>query len=307
MVPVVSLASAAKLPGIANAELATINAVLASQDTARTAALAAHITRDHAIDATANKNGNWLFGNGLGYSLNVGNDRIFGDTPLTSNTGDDILIGDVGLIEQPMMTIAHTSTQAKPIADGLQNVFFKTVDRLYFGAMGCAQARAEAWGVQSKLAANAADWSSNGSTSAWRPNTADKCSLSAWSANSGYIVLSSDEMEGGLGNDLMFGDIAAIVPVIDSTGAQGMIQKMWSFARRRDWRNAHGHASLHRQLRSFWYASWCRINNRQSRLAIQTTPIASSAMKEMMSFSVCWAMTISRADLLRSSFRKERL
>ena len=224
MVPVVSLASAAKLPGITNAELATINAALASQDTARTAALAAHITRDHAIDATANKNGNWLFGNGLGYSLNVGNDRIFGDTPLTSNTGDDILIGDVGLIEQPMMTIAHTSTQAKPIADGLQNVFFKTIDRLYFGAMGSAQARAEAWGVQSKLAANAADWSSNGSTSAWLLNTADKRQSQRPAAN--YIVLSSDEMEGGLGNDLMFGDIAAIVPVIDSTGAQGMIQKM---------------------------------------------------------------------------------
>ena len=85
-VPVVSSANAAKLPGITNAELAAVNAALASQDTARTAALAAHITRDHAIDANANKNGNWLFGNGLGYSLNVGNDRIFGDTPLTSNT-----------------------------------------------------------------------------------------------------------------------------------------------------------------------------------------------------------------------------
>ena len=158
------------------AELAAVNAALASQNTARTNALAAHITRDHAIDANANKNGNWLFGNGLGYSLNVGNDRIFGDTPLTSNAGDDILIGDVGLVEQPMMMVAHSSSsQAKSIADGLQNAFLKTVDRLYLGAIGSAQARAEAWGVQSKLAAsNTVNWSTNGSTSSWLLSTADK-------------------------------------------------------------------------------------------------------------------------------------
>lgn len=217
--PVVRSANSATLAGIATKELASVNAALAAQDKTRTAALKAHIARDHAIDKNANKVGDWLFGNGLGYAINIGNDQIFGDV------GDDVLIGDVGLVDQPMLTIASTSSTAKAIADGLQNAFFKTVDRLYMGNISAAKARAEAWGVQSTLAASkAADWSKNGSTSSWLLNTKDK--RQAQRPGADYIVLNSDVMDGGDGNDLMFGDIAAVLPVVTRTTAAGMIQSM---------------------------------------------------------------------------------
>jgi hypothetical protein len=191
---------------------ASVNAALTAQDKARTAALTAHVTRDHAINANANKVGNWLFGNGLGYALNVGNDQIFGDD------GNDVLIGDVGLIEQPMLTIAGTSSNAKPIADSLQNAFFKTIDRLYLGKISAAQARADAWGVQSTLiASKAVDWSQNGSRSSWLLDTKDK--RQAQRPAAGYIVLDSDVMDGGIGNDLMFGDMAAVIPIITTPTA----------------------------------------------------------------------------------------
>jgi Ca2+-binding RTX toxin-like protein len=219
VLPVVSAANSATLAGISTAELSAVNAALAAQDKTRTAALTAHISRDHAINANANKVGNWLFGNGLGYSLSVGNDQLYGDE------GNDVLIGDVGLIEQPMLTIASTTSTTKAIADGLQNSFFKTIDRLYLGTLSAAQARAEAWGVQSTLAAsNAADWSKNGSVSSWLLDTLDKRQAQRPAAD--YIVLDSDYADGGIGNDLVFGDMAAVIPIITDTTGAGMIQSM---------------------------------------------------------------------------------
>ncbi|MEP6565327.1 MAG: hypothetical protein ABJB10_09315, partial [Mesorhizobium sp.] len=219
ILPIVSAANSATLAGISTAELSAVNAALAAQDKARTATLAAHIARDHAINANANKVGNWLFGNGLGYALNVGNDQIFGDV------GNDVLIGDFALTEQPMMTIAGTSSTAKSIADGLQDAFFKTIDRLYLGNISATQARAEAWGVQSALAASkSVDWSKNGSTSAWLLDAKDKRQAQRPAAD--YIVLNSDVMDGGVGNDLMFGDAAAIIPIVTNTAGVGMIQSM---------------------------------------------------------------------------------
>jgi len=136
-----------------------------------------------------------------------------------------VLIGDVGLVEQPMLTIAGTASNAKPIADGLQNAFFKTIDRLFMGNISAAQARAAAWGVQSTLiASKAVDWSKNGSTSAWLLDTKDARQAQRPAAD--YIVLGADVMDGGVGNDLMFGDMAAVMPVVSSTTGAGMIQSM---------------------------------------------------------------------------------
>ena len=262
VLPVVSAATSATLAGIATAELSAVNAALAAQDTARTAALAAHIARDHAINANANKVGNWLFGNGLGYSLNVGNDQLFGDD------GNDVLIGDVGLIEQPMLAIASSTSTTKSIADGLQNSFFKTIDRLYLGTISAAQARAEAWGVQSTLtASNAVDWSKNGSASSWLLDTKDKRQAQRPAAD--YIVLNGDYMDGGVGNDLMFGDMAAVIPIITNTTGAGMIQSMRVLPGRRDRRDADRDAALRLQLRSFRPAARRRDDGREHAFAVQ--------------------------------------
>jgi hypothetical protein len=193
--------------------------VSAACDQSRTAALTAHITRDHAIDATTNKSGDWLFGNGRGYGLSVGNDTISG------NDGADVLIGDIGLIEQPMMGISHTSATQSAVASGLQDAFFKTIDRLYFGNINSPTAKAEAWEVQSRLAtAGTRDWSSNGSVNSWLLDTADKRQSQRPAFD--FIILNSDVISGGLGNDLVFGDIAAIMPIVEATGQVGMIEKM---------------------------------------------------------------------------------
>ncbi|MGB3415081.1 MAG: calcium-binding protein [Mesorhizobium sp.] len=218
VLPVVSAANAGTLAGVATTELNAVNKALAAQDKTLTAVLKAHISRDHAIDANANKIGNWLFGNGLGYALNVGNDQLFGDD------GDDVLIGDVGLIEQPMLMIGSAKSTAKKIADGLQDAFFKTIDRLYLGNISAAKASAEAWGVQATLGKKTADWSKNGSTSSWLLDAKDK--RQAQRPDADYIVLNNDLMEGGVGNDLMFGDMAAVIPVITATTTDGMIQSM---------------------------------------------------------------------------------
>lgn len=218
-VPLVTSSTAARPASLTTTELAAINAALAAQDQSRAAALVAHIGRDHAIDATVNKAGDWLFGNGLGYGLDVSNDTIYG------NDGGDVLIGDVALIEQPMMGIGHTGTTQGVIASGLQNAFFRTLDRLYLGNMSSGTARAEAWGVQSKLTAGKTkDWSINGSVNSWLLEAADK--RQSRRPGFDFIVLNSDVIDGGAGNDVVFGDMAAILPIVETTGQPGMIEKM---------------------------------------------------------------------------------
>ena len=65
------------------------------------------------------------------------------------------------------------------------------------------------------------DWSSNGSRSSWLLDTADKRQKQLPSR--GYISFNADEIHGGTGNDLVFGDFAAIIPIVASKGKAGMI------------------------------------------------------------------------------------
>ncbi|MCO6049621.1 hypothetical protein NGM99_07425 [Mesorhizobium sp. RP14(2022)] len=198
-------------------ELASINWSLEQQDAWRRADIANHVARDHRVDLGVNRTGDWLFGNGLGYRVNIGNDAIYG------GDGADVLIGDLGLIQQPMLLQGWGSGNAKPLADGLQWAFFTTVDRLFAGNMSSGQANAYAWGVQSVVAGRN-DWSSNGSVNSWLLNAKDKRTKQNFGAD--FITLSSDAIYGGAGNDLMFGDGAVVVPVIDGQGNAGTLGKV---------------------------------------------------------------------------------
>ena len=118
--------AAPRLAGISAAELKSVNAALAADNKVLTAKLKAHITADHLIDKSAvtTNDGNWVFGNGLGYGLDMGSDSIVG------GLGNDVIVGDTALMQQPNMLTGWTSKQAKSVADGLQASFLKTVDRL---------------------------------------------------------------------------------------------------------------------------------------------------------------------------------
>ncbi|NGP18575.1 calcium-binding protein [Devosia aurantiaca] len=211
MIPMISASTAASLPKLSTVELKGINAALAAQDKDLTNALRAHIAAHHAVDTKLGNVGNWVFGGGLGYGLNVGNDQIDGGTE------NDVIVGDTAVIQQPNMLAVWTSTTSKSVADKLQAAMLKTVDRLYLGNLSNASARAEAWGVQSVVS----DWSSTGSRSAWLLDAADKRHKAGIAPS--YITLNSDMIYAGAGNDLVFGDFAAIIPIVGKTGSTGMI------------------------------------------------------------------------------------
>ena len=218
MVTVIAAGSAPALAGISNADLKTLNAALSADNKALTAKLKAHIAADHAIDtgktSATTIGGNWVFGNGLGYGLNMGNDQIHG------GQGNDVIVGDTGLMQQPNMLTGWTSKTSKSVADALQASFFKVIDRLYLGNLSSKTARAEAWGVQSVVT----DWSGNGSASTWLLDTKDK--RQAQLPAKSYITLNADRIWAEDGNDLVFGDFAALMPVVNKTGVAGMITTM---------------------------------------------------------------------------------
>ena len=112
--------------------------------------------------------------------------------------GDDTLIGDNALILQP---ISGTGSPGG-FASSVQAIMVAAVDRLFLGAYSAVSATNAAFGAQATLAqSGAADWS-----------LAD-----GYVFHSG-IVLDSDTIDGGAGNDHVFGDMAVILPRLAAVG-----------------------------------------------------------------------------------------
>src|SRR5690606_10371129 len=78
-------------------------------------------------------------------------------------------------------------------------------------------ARKHSFGVQSKVN----DWSSNGSRSDWLLDADDKRKR----PGKNYIKLGSDKIDAGGGKDLVFGDFAAAIPVVERSGKAGLITR----------------------------------------------------------------------------------
>ncbi|MBK8083037.1 MAG: hypothetical protein IPK28_03915 [Devosia sp.] len=196
-----------------------IDTALAAQDKTLTAALAAHVKSSHRLDLNSNAGAAWLFGNQLGYGLQVGNDLIEG------NDGDDILVGDLAIIQQPILLAGFTSKQAKSVADKQQNAFLKTIDALFVGNLNASVALANAFGVQTDATkAKKVDWSSYGSSNPWLLDTKDPRQSKKPAMD--YITLYADQMRGGEGGDLMYGDAAYLMPIVNTTGSAGLMTAM---------------------------------------------------------------------------------
>ncbi len=196
------------------AQKTAMDAALAAQDTTLTNALNAHITRDHKIDASANAGANWLFGNQLGYMLKVGSDTIGG------GADDDVIIGDTGVLERPVLLQGYTAAQAKAIADQIQNTFLNTVDALFNGNIAQATAQSNAFGVIVNLnKAKLTDWSAYGAITNWLTNLTDP--RQSKKPGIDYITLNADIITGGAGNDIAIGDNGQVMPIVNGAGAAG--------------------------------------------------------------------------------------
>ena len=183
------------MPGVAApaAPAASVDAgALAQLESTRKAALAAHFAANHPFTADNGAAARWLFAQTTGFQINIGNDHI------TGGSGADTLIGDNALILQPISGTASPGG----FASSEQAIMLTAVDRLFLGAYSAVSATNAAFGAQATLArSGAADWS-----------LAD-----GYVFHSG-IVLDSDTIDGGAGNDHIFGDMAVILPRLAAAG-----------------------------------------------------------------------------------------
>src|SRR5690606_22406818 len=123
-----------------------------------------------------------------GLVLEMGNDTLLG------GDGDDILVGDLLISMEPVSVTGDTSV---PVANGLQNAFLRTVDRLFYGNISRALV-----GANSSPAAQitgAAGWWGLGSAAG------------VLAGRGGSYTLSSDVISGGAGRDFLLGDSGAIL------------------------------------------------------------------------------------------------
>ncbi len=185
------------MPGVATPATggASVDAgALQQLESSRKAALAAHFASDHPFTADNGAAAQWLFNQTIGFQINIGNDHIVG------GAGDDILVGDNALILQPVSGTASLAGSAA----SLQATMVATVDRLFLGSYSAQTSTAAAFGAQATLAhTGAADWSLAGGYIFQSGNT---------------IVLDSDTIDGGPGNDHVYGDMAVILPQLGSAG-----------------------------------------------------------------------------------------
>ena len=133
----------AGLDWTSNGQAGAAQAAAAAIVNAGRAATASHLAANHPLSVW-NANANTVFGNGAGYILSVDNNTI------TGGAGANVLIGNIGLIEQPVVV---SGIGAQDLASQSQTVLLNSVDRLFLGPYTGSTSWAYAIGVQPDMAA----------------------------------------------------------------------------------------------------------------------------------------------------------
>ena len=205
LMPGVGTATANWANGASAAELADVDWRLRAFEASRGAAMSAQFAANHPFAPENDAAAQSLFNGGRGFQLNVGDDTIYG------GGGSSIIIGDTGLVLDPVIAPGSNAADA---ANDVEATMVATIDRLFLGAYAAALAIADSRGVAAALAqTGAVDWSSAGGL--------------VFNESSSDIRVNNDMIYAGDGASLIFGDNGVVLPQMGS--ANGLITAFRAF------------------------------------------------------------------------------
>ncbi|MGF3026370.1 hypothetical protein ACQVP2_26550, partial [Methylobacterium aquaticum] len=171
-----------------------VNAVIGARAADQDRALSAHLTKDHPADTAAQGVIDIVFGNGQGYALTIGNDRIAG------GSGTDVLVGDAAFIQLP---VPGTSEGGATSPDSLAADRIQVLARLFSGTTIPFSSTGATRGTAILLGA---------ATSGWGPDGR------RYARDAGAVTNNRDVIDGGDGANRIFGDAVMLVPALDAAG-----------------------------------------------------------------------------------------
>ena len=205
IMPGVGTATVNWASGVSAAELGSVDQQLRALEASRGAAMSAQFAADHPFTPEYDAAAQSLFKGGKGFQLNIGDDTISG------GGGRSTIIGDTGLILDPVIAAGASSAAA---ANDVEAIMVATIDRLFLGAYSAAGAIADSHGVAAVLAqAGVVDWSSAGGY--------------VFNGSSSDIRVNSDKISAGDGAGLIFGDNGVVLPQMGS--ATGLVSAFRAF------------------------------------------------------------------------------
>ena len=205
IMPGVGTATVNWASGVSASELGSVDQQLRALEASRGAAMSAQFAADHPFTPEYDAAAQSLFKGGKGFQLNIGDDTISG------GGGCSTIIGDTGLVLDPVIAAGASSAAA---ANDVEAIMVATIDRLFLGAYSAAGAIADSHGVAAVLAqAGVVDWSSAGGY--------------VFNGSSSDIRVNSDKISAGDGAGLIFGDNGVVLPQMGS--ATGLVSAFRAF------------------------------------------------------------------------------
>jgi Ca2+-binding RTX toxin-like protein len=205
LMPGVATATSNWATGVSSATLQSVQAQLKQFEATFDAALKKQLALDHPFAASDSAAAKFLFNGGNGFQLDIGNDRI------TGGAGASILIGDMGLILDPVI---GAGVKPSTVAAALQSTMVTAMDRLFLGVRSAATATAASWGVVKSLSSVATpDWSRAGGY--------------AFTGAKTSIAVGNDIIASGAGSDHIYGDMGVVLPQLGA--ATGLIASFYAY------------------------------------------------------------------------------